>query len=175
MTAIRKKSSFRVGDRVRLGYGPRKFTGEIVEDRGAIGVGGRRLFAVSVPDDPFDDTVTEVPEDELEAVTDEPKTLEKSKIIEFLSFGGLLSILRNNLVGGKHQPRAWLLPNQLGNVTYTLFPGRGVIGGESVPFRALNGDKIFASKRDETIAFVESFGLTRDEAEKVVSKVGTSR
>jgi len=37
---------FRVGDRVRFPFGPSKAAGTIIEDRGPIGVGGRRLYRI---------------------------------------------------------------------------------------------------------------------------------
>ena len=42
-TAARR---FRVGDRVRFEFGVERVTGTIVEDRGPIGVNGRRLYAI---------------------------------------------------------------------------------------------------------------------------------
>ena len=39
---------FQVGDRVELTLGKRTMTGVVVEDRGRIGVGGRRLYRVEV-------------------------------------------------------------------------------------------------------------------------------
>jgi hypothetical protein len=42
-TAARRS---RVGDRVTFKYGTSRLTGTIVEDRGNIGVGGRRLYTI---------------------------------------------------------------------------------------------------------------------------------
>ncbi len=43
---------FRVGDVVRFDYGPRKMTGTVQEDRGPIGVNGRRLYLVVFQTEP---------------------------------------------------------------------------------------------------------------------------
>lgn len=42
---------FRKGDRVQFHLGTRTVTGVVREDRGPIGVGGRRLYAVEFPAD----------------------------------------------------------------------------------------------------------------------------
>jgi hypothetical protein len=59
---------FRVGDRVRLRHGFRDLIAEVVEDRGPIGVAGRRLYAVKLRPDEWNELITERPEDSLEAV-----------------------------------------------------------------------------------------------------------
>jgi hypothetical protein len=59
---------YRVGDRVRILYGFRGVEGEVVEDRGNIGAGGRRFYAVKMRLDPWNDMTTEFAEEELEPV-----------------------------------------------------------------------------------------------------------
>ena len=152
-------------------------SGVIVEDRGPIGVQGRRLFQVSIPMDPHEPMMVELPENEMEAVNGETEpvpTLARQKIIAYLVHGGLIAILRSNLSGGCNQPRVWLCLDQLGNVTHTFNPERGVTGGQTAPALAIHDYKIFTSKRAEVLSFVESFGLSRLEAAKVVSEVGTA-
>jgi hypothetical protein len=56
-----------VGDRVRILHGFRGVIGEVVEDRGPIGVRGRRLYAVKMRLDEWNEHTTELPEDALEA------------------------------------------------------------------------------------------------------------
>jgi hypothetical protein len=63
---------FRVGQSVRIKHGFRGMIGEVVEDRGPIGVGGRRLYAVRLRLDPWNEHTTELPEESLEAVVDDP-------------------------------------------------------------------------------------------------------
>jgi len=63
---------FRVGDRVRILHGFRGVIGEIVEDRGPIGVRGRRLYAVKMRLDEWNEHTTELPEESLEAAHERP-------------------------------------------------------------------------------------------------------
>jgi ArsR family transcriptional regulator, zinc-responsive transcriptional repressor len=65
-TSYSKKQSpkFRVGDLVSVAYGSRRITAEIVEDRGQLGIHGRRLYRVRPGED--DSTSFEIPEDDLE-------------------------------------------------------------------------------------------------------------
>ncbi|MBL8800033.1 MAG: hypothetical protein JNM56_39485 [Planctomycetia bacterium] len=175
MSRSKQQPAFRVGDRVRFNFGKRRISGVVVEDRGPIGVQGRRLFQVDVPLDPFDPMTLELPESEMEAIPagETPAPLDRQAIIDYLIHGGLISILRTNLAGGKYQPRAWLSRSQLGNVTYTLVEERGMVGGAIVPVGAIYTNKVAKAKRDQVVKFVESFGLTRPEAERVISEVGT--
>jgi hypothetical protein len=116
----------------------------------------------------------ELPEDDLEPVRVElDAPLDKGKIIEYLTNGGLTSILRANLPDNRTSAGVWLCRDQLGNVTHTFVAERGVVGGEPIPYSALRGHKILGPRRDAVISFVESFGLTRGEAEEVVSEIGT--
>jgi hypothetical protein len=177
MRTTQEQPSFRVGDRVRVDFGRRKLLGVIVEDRGALGAHGRRLFQVDIPMDPFDPMSVELPEDEIESMpagAGENPPMEKQKIMDYLINGGLISILRANLSGGKNQPRAWLCPDQLGNITHTFTAPRGVVGGQLVPFSALHEDRVFTPKRDAVLAFIQSFGLSHQEAERVISEVGAA-
>jgi hypothetical protein len=58
---------FHVGDRVRILHGFRGVIGEVGEDRGPIGVRGRRLYAVKMRLDEWNEHTTELPEEALEA------------------------------------------------------------------------------------------------------------
>jgi hypothetical protein len=63
------ENRFSKGDVVRFSYGPRTITGTVKEDRGPIGVGGRRLYAVEFRLDRDSDSpsVIELPANELQA------------------------------------------------------------------------------------------------------------
>jgi hypothetical protein len=170
-------SAFRVGDRVQVPLGRRRITGVITEDRGAIGVRGRHLYEVLVSMDPFEPTTFELPEDEIEAMDDlaEPgAAMRKDQIEAYLIHGGLIGILRSNLSGGRSQPRVWLRPDTIGNVTHTFERERGVVGGEVVPFQAVHDDKVFTPKRNEVLSFLRSFNLDPPDAERIISSVGTA-
>jgi hypothetical protein len=61
---------FRVGDRVRTKHGWGGGVFEITEDRGNIGVGGRRFYAIRATWPDSDDQPFDFPEDSLEAVSE---------------------------------------------------------------------------------------------------------
>jgi hypothetical protein len=67
MTGKTNGHPFRVGDRVRVRFGPQSLIGTIVEDRGLIASGGHRLFRVRVDLDVTNTTFIEFPDDELTA------------------------------------------------------------------------------------------------------------
>src|SRR5438093_1569217 len=105
-TAKRTSPAFQVGDRVRFVLNNRKVWGVIIEDRGNIGVGGRRLFYVEVPLDPDEPMVFLMPADELERDPDagrEPP--DKASVVKYLKQGGLVGILLTITPGSKNQPR----------------------------------------------------------------------
>jgi hypothetical protein len=57
---------FRVGDRVQFQFGPQSPIGEVVEDRGFLASGGRRLYRVKFDfDADHNAKFIEVPEDQL--------------------------------------------------------------------------------------------------------------
>jgi hypothetical protein len=58
---------FQVGDRVRFVFGLAETAGTIVEDRGPIGVGGRRLYGVRFAFSEGDPMYIELPESDLKA------------------------------------------------------------------------------------------------------------
>src|SRR5437773_1377397 len=64
----RPPGKFRVGDRVRILHGFRGVIGEVIEDRGPIGVLGRRLYGVKFRLDEWNEETTELPEESLEPV-----------------------------------------------------------------------------------------------------------
>ena len=57
---------FKVGSQVTFQFGQDRLKGVIIEDRGAIGAGGRRLFRIEVPFDPDPPMVTEMPAEVLQ-------------------------------------------------------------------------------------------------------------
>jgi hypothetical protein len=65
---------FRVGQSVRIKHGFRGMIGEVVEDRGPIGIRGRRLYGIKLRLDPWNEHTTELPEEALEAVAGGPNS-----------------------------------------------------------------------------------------------------
>jgi len=70
---------FRVGQKVRLKHIFKGLIGEVVEDRGNIGAGGRRLYGVKVRVDPWNEHTPEIGEESLEAVVDDSNSSPQGK------------------------------------------------------------------------------------------------
>jgi len=62
------KRQFHRGDQVRFLFGNRKLEGRIKEDRGSIGVGGRRLYRIEFRADRESPSEVELPAEQLEAI-----------------------------------------------------------------------------------------------------------
>jgi hypothetical protein len=58
---------YKKGDFVSFGFGSDVVTGQIVEDRGCLGIGGRRLYGIKFEVNPGEQTYIEMPEVELTA------------------------------------------------------------------------------------------------------------
>lgn len=178
MAEKKVQPAFRVGDRVTVGLGRRRVHGVITEDRGPLGIHGRRLFQVTVPVEPDEPMLMERDEDEIEPSDDAERTapLEESQIVDYLVRSGLRAILMRSLVEGRGaSPRTWLCRDTLGKVVYTLREESGLVGGAPAPFGALRDDKIVEAKRPEVLALLMSFGLSRKTADEVIARVGTTR
>lgn len=66
-SAARPTPRFRVGDWVSLLYGPRRVRAQIIEDRGLLGMKGRRLYRIRLESEQGEEsTAFEVPEEGLE-------------------------------------------------------------------------------------------------------------
>jgi hypothetical protein len=167
---------YAVGDRVRFRIGGQMMRGTISEDRGALGVGGRRIYGVLVASAPYElePAAFELPEDELSpAPEDSPLT--EGEIRDYLVNDGLVSILQGALRGGR--PRAWLCRDSLGQVTHTFgeeFGRAHGVGGEPIPFAALQREKIARSMRPAVVEYLGTFGLSRQAAEGIVEAVGVA-
>ena len=163
-----------LGDTVRFTLGTTPVTGIVIDDRGPIGANGVRIYRVRVPNSPYDDELFEMAEDELDVQPPPDTDVPKDAIVEYLQHGGLVQILRQNLSGGKSQPRVWLRRDTAGNVVHTFTEAPGAVGGATVPFAALRANRIFAPKRGDVLAFLKTFGLSGDDANRVIDAVGTA-
>ncbi len=56
---------YKIGDTVSFLFGNGTATGRIVEDRGGLGIGGRRLYGIRFDLNPGDERYIEIPEEEL--------------------------------------------------------------------------------------------------------------
>ncbi len=63
-----RSARFKKGDFVSFLFGNGTVTGRVVEDRGRLGIGGRRLYGIRFEINPGQETYTEMPEEELTAV-----------------------------------------------------------------------------------------------------------
>lgn len=61
-TTARKARRWKVGDRVRFRFGDRRIRGTIIEDRGNLATGGRRLYRIRFRFDLDPDAIIELPE-----------------------------------------------------------------------------------------------------------------
>jgi len=62
-----RKRRFKVGDRVRFKFVNRRVSGVIIEDRGMLAAGPQPLYAVRTRLDEYNESIFEMPEDELSA------------------------------------------------------------------------------------------------------------
>jgi hypothetical protein len=65
--ARKRPARLEVGDRVSFVFGVERVIGVIVEDRGGLGVGGKRVLRVRMKLDPWNTHEFEMPEDEFRA------------------------------------------------------------------------------------------------------------
>jgi hypothetical protein len=68
---------FKEGDQVRFPFGAGIVTGQVVEDRGRLGVGGRRLYGIHFEMNPGEQAYIEMPEEELTRTTGTHRGSEK--------------------------------------------------------------------------------------------------
>jgi hypothetical protein len=70
---------FRLGDRVEYYIGPQRWRAEVVEDRGKLGFGGRRIYRIrTLSRSPGAERTVEMPEDLLKLVRRKSTTNGKS-------------------------------------------------------------------------------------------------
>ncbi|MBA4064929.1 MAG: hypothetical protein C0501_14685 [Isosphaera sp.] len=60
---------YRVGDKIKIHWGTTLVIGEVTEDRGPLGVGGRRLYGVRFTLTDDEPSYIELPEVEMEPAT----------------------------------------------------------------------------------------------------------
>jgi hypothetical protein len=64
-TVDRKPGRLKIGSLVSFVFGTKPVTGVIVEDRGPLGAGGRRLYRIRLPIEAVESFELEMPEDEI--------------------------------------------------------------------------------------------------------------
>ncbi|NQT39840.1 MAG: hypothetical protein HQ581_20265 [Planctomycetes bacterium] len=163
-----------VGDNVSFTLGTTPIHGVVIDDRGPIGANSVHIFRVRIPNDPYDDDIFEMPEDELALAKKSDESIPVASIVDYLEHGGLVQILKSNMSGGKSQPRVWLGCDSLGNVVHTFIAERGSVGGSAVPFFVLHDNRILAAKLKEVMTFLSTFGLSKGDAQRVANAIGTA-
>jgi hypothetical protein len=172
MSTVRtKRPKFREGDWVTIQYGVRPVFALIMEDRGPLGLNGRRLYRIRLDRSCTEPDTFERLEDEMEKALPD-----KDAILRYLKRGGLVDLLQTNLRNGEKPPRVWLTFTIYGELTHTLNPGLKVTGkGTPAPFFAVLKNKVYAPDQGKVIEYLKtSFDLTHGEAEDVVQAVGTA-
>jgi hypothetical protein len=168
------QKQFSVGDSVSFTLGTTSILGVVIDDRGPIGANSVHIYRVRIPNDPYDDDVFEMPEDELAFADHTVESIPNSSVVDYLAHGGLVQILKSNTSGGKNQPRVWLTRDSIGNVIHTFTAERGTVGGATVPVSALHDNRVVAAKVNEVLSFLKTFGLSHDDARCVVNVIGTA-
>jgi len=163
-----------VGDNVRFTFGTTPVHGIVIDDRGPIGANRVRIFRIRVPNDPYDEDVIEMPEDELALEDNITESISEGDVVNYLEHGGLVQILKANMSGGRNQPRVWLGRDSLGNVVHTFTSERGSVGGATIPFFVLHDNRVFEPKLQEVLSFLTTFGLSETDAKHVAMAVGTA-
>ena len=87
-----------------------------------------------------------------------------------LAGGALVELLKKHS-GAK---AVWLTIKSDGSVTYTFLKPDLGCGGIAVPIDLIEDDKIFTVKQAEAEAFIRSFGLSHNDAEEVILRIGTA-
>ncbi len=159
---------------MRFTLGTTPVHGVVIDDRGPIGANRVRIFRVRVPNDPYDEDVIEMPEDELALEHKRVESISDGDIVNYLGHGGLVQILKANMSGGKNQPRVWLGRDSLGNVVHTFIAERGSVGGATIPCSALHDNRVFTPRLDEVLSFLLTFGLSECDAKQVATAIGTA-
>jgi len=165
-------AGFKKGDKVWVPLAVGRVRGAVIEDRGPLGLEGRHVYRVSVPNDPYVSEEYTLSEDELTLLDEREEQSEHEQpapnaIMEFLVDGGLIAILQTN-----GPERVWLRRDASGNLTFTFMEGYSATGGHVPPAYALHGERIFSPKEREVSEFIQSFGLSEEQAEHIVSSIG---
>lgn len=170
MTKRTETSPFKVGDRVRLQYGPRNVWGVIAEDSGVVGWERRHYYKVMIPQDPDEPAVTfRTPaEMELDRIGDDPIT--KADVIDYFNRGAYLWMIRKAQDYPGIEPSVWICRDVLGGMTFTFNPKFGMVGGVPVPSDVLDPrGRLRKDRREDVLKFLTGFGLTDDEARDVLA------
>jgi hypothetical protein len=116
MGSVKKQATrYRVGDWVTFFFGPQKVKARVIEDRGPLGVGGRRIYRVSLAFDSAEPMEFEMPEDDLKPTTPPDQSLSRQVFsIEYNRQGET-----NNWIGTAEWRRSYRGLDFKGAATYS--------------------------------------------------------
>jgi hypothetical protein len=91
------------------------------------------------------------------------------RAIAYLINGGLINILT---AGNGPATKAWIIPDSFREfrTIYDNNPTGKGIGGETIPSDALDEHGIFEAKRDEVEKYLMTLGLTKPQAQQVITQ-----
>lgn len=92
-------------------------------------------------------------------------------LVDYLGNGALISILRT--YGGANPQPVWITPEADGGYHHGISQEPTSVGGQPTPLQAIQGGKIFRPKESEVTEYLQTFGLSKAEAELVIQRVGT--
>jgi hypothetical protein len=121
---------FRVGDVVAFLYGPQMVPGEIVEDRGPLGVYGRRLYRVRIDSGEDHTTTFEIPEEHIDGLWRSEHHKESPGIRQEFDVTYVRTKKPNSWTASTKQGRLYKGVKAKGAVTYTTGKWEGAGEGD---------------------------------------------
>lgn len=97
--------------------------------------------------------------------------ISSTEIVEFLKDGGLKKIAG----GGSPRDRVWIYKKANGDLGYRFVDDDGSVGGHPVPRHLLCGGKVLEGTESCVKEFIQGFGLSDEDIEKVIDTIGKAR
>ena len=160
---------FQIGERVSVDLFGGQQEGFITEYRGPLAGQGLDLYEVELLGEDDETFQTEVPVASLTRIEAErnPHCPSPDDIAAFLREDGLRDLLQHQSSSG----RLWLRLDGLGNVTSTSDDRFRGVGGTEPPRHALHRGRIVPEREQDVVQFVQSFGITPDDAIEIVGRL----
>jgi len=92
-------------------------------------------------------------------------------LVDYFANGALLNILGTS--SGPHPPLVWVTAQPDGSFRYGFTQDPNSVGGQSAPFGTVHEEKIFLPKKEQVIEYLQTFGLSKADAELVALRIGT--
>lgn len=167
-----------VGNKVLIEMPSGPIEGTVFEDCGPLARDNSHIYGIVLHHDPYEDTITQLPENHIVMAGEEVPPLEPITNAE--AFDYLLGTFQIMLYAGydEHRyARVWLKRgySHNGMLTHTYFPERGMLGGGGVPYDVLWNNKLKQTRLDEVRTFLKTFELTDEQVETIITKIGISK